>query len=117
MTQELLRAKPRNALPQRKEVLNNQLEEIMDSFDFDKVHEIMSALKWNWATTEKGGIPDKYELRRKARQLMKQAINGEGSGTGGFRAWVTDGTDEDGPWTKLDLSFGLDTIHDGETHE
>lgn len=89
----------------------------MDSFDFDKVHEIMSALKWNWATTEKGGIPDKYELRRKARQLMKQAINGEGSGTGGFRAWVTDGTDEDGPWTKLDLSFGLDTIHDGETHE
>jgi hypothetical protein len=114
MTQELL---PRHALPQRKEILNNQLDEIMDSFDFYKVHEIMSALKWTWVTTEKKGIPDDYELRQEARRLMKQAINGENCATGGFRAWVTDGTDEDGPWTKLDLSFGLDTIHDGETHE
>ena len=48
---------------------------------------------------------------------MKQAIKGEGSCTGGFRTWVTDGTDKDEPWTKLNLSFGIDTMHDGETHE
>lgn len=101
----------------RKEVLENQLDEIMDSFDFDQVHEIMTALKWNWVTTEKGEIPDKYELRREARRLMKQAIAGEDCSTGGFSARVVDGVDEDGPWTKLHLSFGLDTIHDGESHE
>lgn len=101
----------------RKEVLENQLEEIMDSFDFDQVHEIMTALKWNWVTTEKGGIPDKYELRREARRLMKQAIAGEDCATGGFSARVADGVDEDGQWTKLHLFFGLDTIHDGESHE
>jgi hypothetical protein len=100
----------------RQEVLNNQLDEIMDSFDFDQVQKMMSAADWIWARSE-NGVPDQYELRQEARRLMKQAINGEYCATGGFRAWVTDGTDKDGPWTKLNLSFGIDTIHDGKSHE
>jgi len=100
----------------RKEVLNNQMDEIMDSFDFDQVQKIMSATDWMWVLAEKG-VPDQYELRREARRLMKQAINGEDCGTGGFRAWVTEGTDRDGAWAKLNLSFGIETIHDGESHD
>lgn len=92
------------------------MDEIMDSFDFDKVNKMMCAVDWKWASSEEG-IPDQYELRKEARRLMKQAIIGEDSGTGGFRAWVTDGKDNDGPWTRLHLSFGIDTIHDGESHE
>jgi hypothetical protein len=100
----------------REEVLNNQMDEIMDSFDFDKVNKMMCAVDWKWATTE-NEVPDQYELRKSARRLMKQAIAGEDCATGGFRAWVTDGTDRDGAWAKLNLSFGIDTIHDGESHE
>jgi hypothetical protein len=100
----------------REEVLNNQMDEIMDSFDFDQVQKMMSATDWMWASSE-DGIPDQYELRKEARRLMKQAIAGEDCATGGFRAWVTDGTDRDGAWAKLNLSFGIDTIHDGESHE
>ena len=100
----------------RQEVLTNQLDEIMDSFDFGQVQKMMSATDWIWVRSE-NGVPDQRELRQEARILMKQAIAGEDCATGGFRACVTDGTDKDGPWTKLNLSFGIDTIHDGETHE
>jgi hypothetical protein len=101
----------------RKKVLKNQLNEIMDSFDFDQVHKIMSALNWKWAYADRGGVPDQSEIRKEARRLMKQAIAGDDCATGGFHAWVVDGKDKDGPWTKLNLSFGLDTIHDGESHD
>jgi hypothetical protein len=100
----------------RQEVLNNQLDEIMDSFDFGQVQKMMSSTDWIWVRSE-NGVPDQRELRKEARILMKQAIAGEDCATGGFRAWVTEGKDKDGPWTKLNLSFGIDTIHDGETHE
>jgi hypothetical protein len=100
----------------RKEVLENQLEETMDSFDFDQVKKMMEAVDWVWATTD-GKVPDEYELRKAARRIMRLAIAGEDCSTGGFSARVVDGVDEDGPWTKLHLSFGLDTIHDGESHK
>ena len=100
----------------RQEVLENQMDEIMDSFDFDQVKKMMSATDWIWASSEEG-IPDQYELRKEARRLMKQAIAGEDCATGGFRAWVTEGTDRDGAWAKLNLSFGIETIHDGESHD
>jgi hypothetical protein len=100
----------------RQEVLNNQMDEIMDTFDFDKVNKMMCAVDWKWATTE-NEVPDQYELRKSARRLMKQAIAGEDCATGGFRAWVIDGKDNNGPWTRLNLMFGEDIMLDGETHE
>ena len=100
----------------RKEVLENQMDEIMDSFDFRKVSKMMEAADWIWATTE-GRVPDEYELRKEARRLMRYAIKGEDCATGGFRAWVTDGNDDNGPWTRLNLTFGEDIMLDGETHD
>jgi hypothetical protein len=100
----------------RKEVLENQLDEIMDSFDFKKVKKMMEAVDWVWATTD-GEVPDEYELRKAARRMMRVAINGEECSTGGFRAWVTDGKDDNGPWTRLNLTFGEDIALDGESHE
>jgi hypothetical protein len=100
----------------RKEVLNNQMDEIMDSFDFDKVNKMMCAVNWKWATTE-DGVPSKYELRKEARRLMRCAINGEDCATGGFRAWVKDGKNASGPWTVLNLTFGEHIMLDGESHD
>lgn len=57
---------------------------IMDNFDFDKVHEVMSLLNWEWAATE-NGVPTKSELRSEARRLLKMAINDKTRvSTGGF---------------------------------
>ena len=99
----------------RLEVLNKQLDEIMDSFDFNKASKMMSAVNWKWATVE--GVPDEYDLRKQARSLMKQAIAKEGCSTGGFSARVIDGVEDNKPWTKLDLSFGIDSGFDGEFHD
>lgn len=65
---------------------------IMDNFDFDKVHEVMSLLNWEWVGAEKG-VPTKSELRTEARRLLKMAINDKNRvSTGGFEVdYINDG--------------------------
>jgi len=61
------------------------IDKIMDWFDFSKVHRIMVASEWKWASAEEG-IPTEPEIRENARRLMEDAINQKVSiGTGGFR--------------------------------
>lgn len=49
--------------------MQEQIDEIMDNFDFDRVHKAMVALDWRWGHDEV--IPEKYELRKQARSLLK----------------------------------------------
>jgi hypothetical protein len=100
----------------REEILTDQLDEIMDSFRFDKVIKIMSALNWKWVISEDGGVPNQREIRKEARRIMKVAIKEKFCAIGGFRSWVDDGTDNDGPWTRLNLFFGIEATMDGENH-
>lgn len=90
------------------------MDDIMDSFEFDKVHSVMKHLDWRWESSN--GVPDEYEIRRLARRTMKSAIECNGySGTGGFTAVVDDNPEEG--WVRLSLYFGFDTIHDGVEYE
>lgn len=64
---------------------DEQIDEIMDWFDFAKVAKTMQALDWVWY--ESGGdIPEEGEIRKHARSLMKQAVKKEYKyfGSGGF---------------------------------
>lgn len=89
------------------------MDEIMDSFEFDKVLSVMQHLDWEWRDS---GVPDEYEIRQSARRTMRSAIECDGtSSTGGFTAIVEDNT-EDG-WVRLNLYFGFSTIHDGVEYE
>lgn len=66
----------------------NDIETILDEFDFEKVHQAMTALNWTWATSD--GVPTIGELRKCARTLLNYAkhANSEESdymtATGGF---------------------------------
>ena len=74
------------------------IENIMDNFDFDNVHKVMTYLNWEWANTE-NGVPTKSELRSEARRLIKMAIKDKTRvSTGGFEV---DYIDEDGGWVSL----------------
>ena len=74
------------------------IESIMDNFNFDDVHKVMTYLNWEWAGTE-NGVPTKSELRSQARQLIKMAIKDKTRvSTGGFEA---DYLPEDGGWVSL----------------
>ena len=52
------------------------VDNIMDWFDFDKVHRTMKALRWEWIGAEEK-IPCQGEIRERARQLLTDAIQSE----------------------------------------
>jgi hypothetical protein len=99
-----------------KEPLDKMIDEIMDEFNFARVHKAMVALDWKWASS-KSYIPSMDDLRETAESLLRGAAEsrlgdykgehwelGIVNGTGGFQA--TAYCDEDK--TKiiaLDLSF------------
>lgn len=58
--------------------------EIMDNFDFGRVHKVMTSLQWEWRDE---GVPEVYQLRATARNMLKDAYSIKGfSATGGFWA-------------------------------
>ncbi len=68
----------------------NDIETILDEFDFEKVHQAMTALNWTWATS--AGVPTIGEMRRCARMLLNYVKNADSdepdymTATGGFHA-------------------------------
>ena len=61
------------------------IDNIMDWFDFDKVHKTMRVLRWEWLSAEEK-IPCQGEIREKARRLLTDAIQSEMSvGSGGLQ--------------------------------
>ena len=61
------------------------IDNIMDWFDFEKVHRTMKALRWVWIGAEEK-IPSQGEIRERARQLLTDAIqDGTNIGSGGLQ--------------------------------
>lgn len=68
------------------------IDEILDEFDFERVHKVMVALDWQWYNT--AGVPSIGDLRRAARSLLQQVVDGKNlryTATGGFVAYMEDG--------------------------
>ena len=66
------------------------VEDILDSFDFQRVQKAMEALAWHWTGAE-NGLPSVAELRRQARSLLEYVYRYRDSpcitqGCGGFEA-------------------------------
>lgn len=61
------------------------IDEIMDFFDFERVHKVMEALNWTWTATN-GNVPEVCQLRRQVRSMLNLLIdkNLESLETGGF---------------------------------
>lgn len=93
-------------------IKNSLIKEIMGSFDFEKVHEVMKFLNWKWASLSNEGIPTVDQLRDEARKLLKEAWDKKSTiSTGGFTARYhseEDDGSEYGAIETLDLSFNID---------
>ena len=50
----------------------DDINEILDFFDFERVKKVMDHLNWEWAGSD--GVPEIYELRQHARKLMNTAV-------------------------------------------
>ena len=65
----------------------DQLDEIMDHFDFGIVHKAMTANNWKWVLDDgiHYEVPDESRLRQVARRLITHAIKDNiSTSTGGF---------------------------------
>jgi len=69
-----------------------QVEEVLESFDFDRVHQVMESLSWTWANLDR--VPTRAELVSEARRLLAELGGRPGvHGSGGLRAsYKEDGT-------------------------
>ena len=102
----------------KQEALQEQIDDIMDTFEFEDVHNWMKHDGWAWGTGNGNEmeVPDLYEIKRCARQRLKEAAAHGFSSTGGFTAERREGKDENGPWVMLDLHFGYHTHNDGTSY-
>lgn len=63
-----------------------KIQNIMEDFDFQKVHNVMKQLDWRWAST-KHGVPTIDEMKYEAKRLLIDAcVERTCVATGGFRA-------------------------------
>ena len=71
--------------------------EVIEAFDFIKVHAAMTALDWRWQTTRGNGLelPSIPRLKAAASHLLREAIKLESIGSGGFHAHYHPATDKD----------------------
>lgn len=52
--------------------IRDDIDQILDCFDFEKVKKVMDFLNWEWFSSN--GVPEIYELRKHARRLMNIAV-------------------------------------------
>lgn len=89
--------------------VRDHIDQIMDCFDFMKVHDTMVALNWTWYTCN--GVPEEWQIRREARLLLMRAYDSAYDtkqtsycGTGGLQA---EASYRDGKYEGLSLKFVL----------
>lgn len=88
--------------------MRDQIDTIMDSFDFSEVSRICDA---------KGDSPGEKSLRQTARKVLLGAASGEGWATGGgFTAFLQEWKREPGRGTvKMSLFYGPTSILEPHT--
>jgi hypothetical protein len=105
----------------RQEAIQNQFDDILDSFDFQSVMkslELYKALERgypaDWFLDDK---PFEPAIRAAARDCMKAAVKESYAGHSYFESRFTEGEDEEGPWVRICLNFGLRSYNDGVSYE
>lgn len=90
------------------------LDDVMDQFDFDKVHRVMEYLDWRWVTADGRSteVPSIPRLKRTARKLLREAFAKNITiGSGGLEASYVPPDPEWGgedPYGLLELKFVLE---------
>lgn len=71
--------------------MTEKIEEIMENFDFEKMHEVMKFLKWEWWNLKT--TPTVEQLREAARKKLEDTATRKlGFHSGGFRTeYINDG--------------------------
>jgi hypothetical protein len=99
----------------------NAIEEILDRFNFEKVHAYMKLVGWTYASDD-GSTPTLEQLKDTARAVLFQACSPRRAcplghrrlATGGFEARI-DAWESGQP--KLSLKFSIESKESGYIHD
>lgn len=85
-----------------------KIASVMENFDFNKVHDVMSYLDWDWigcGEGEKCGVPSVEKIKEEARRLLIDAAYEKTTiATGGLKAvYERDGEHDDDPYIGLEF--------------
>ena len=105
----------------RQEAIQLQIDEIMDSFDFQSAMRVVEVYK----SMERGYPKDWFlddepfepAIRGAARDCMKAAVKDGYAGHSYFEARLTEGEDDEGAWVRMSLNFGDHSYNDGISYE
>ena len=105
----------------RQEAISCQIDEIMDSFDFQTAMKVLEVYK----SMERGYPADWFlddepfepAIRADARECMKEAVKNGYAGRSYFEARFTEGEDDDSPWVRVCFNFGDHSYNDGVSYE
>ena len=77
----------------KQEMLEQMIAQIMEDFDFERVHKVMEFVDWKWMGTDgKEEVPSMYRLMKRAEELLRTCALHYGkesnhiTSTGGFAA-------------------------------
>ena len=62
--------------------LEKMADDIMESFDFQKVHAVMRLVEWKWSCNGELRVPTLDEIRAQARRLLDRVVYHDPDGTG-----------------------------------
>ena len=79
------------------------IDEVIDKFNFERVHIAMTALDWQWQTTAGNGhaVPTLPRLKAMARHLLMESMKNKVVGTGGFEARYHPKVDDESEYFEL----------------
>lgn len=96
----------KNGLKIQQDMNSKEIDEIIERFNFESVHNAMIQLGWHWKIGEQLVVPSIDQLKEKARELLEvlDKDNVDNAISGGFEASVFKGkkylkfTFESVPW-------------------
>jgi len=105
----------------KQEAITQQIDEIMDSFDFQSAMKVLEVYKSiargypkDWFLDDE---PFEPAIRAAARDCMKEAVKQGYAGHSYFESRFEEGEDEEGPWVKIHFNFGDRSYNDGVSYE
>ena len=110
-----------NLFMNRQEAIQSQLDEILDTFDFQSAMKVLEVYKSmgrgypsDWFLDDE---PFEPAIRADARECMKEAVKHGYAGRSYFEARFEEGEDDDGPWVRIFFNFGDHSHNDGVSYE
>ena len=79
-----------------------QIDNILDEFNFERIHDMMEAVGWTWGSPPEAFVPEVGDLRKAARKHLQSLRTTGLSASGGFTALNDDGV--------LNLFWGEDSM-------